>query len=248
MNLLDEIAHRPFSIPSKKWIMRQTWRNLLFLHWPISPEELRPYIPVHLQIDTFDHYTWLGVVGFVVEGIFSRGLSTLSLTPKFSEINVRTYVKFDGKPGVYFMSLDVEDWASYTIAKRWYRLPYHPAQISFQKEGHTIHCQSRRKGKINSKITFNGKFCPLPDVYFTKSTTLEHWLTERYCFYSSDNRGNIYCGEIHHRPWPLQKVKVEIGTNTLFSPFHFDFTDVKPISHFSKGVDSLLWNIKKVRF
>ena len=92
-----------------------------------------------------------------MEGIYPRGLSSISLTPTFPEINVRTYVHYDGKPGIFFMSLDVGDWASLTIAKRWYRLPYKKAAISIQKEGQTFYCQSVRKGKkspdfISSKI------------------------------------------------------------------------------------------------
>lgn len=248
MDLMNDSFHRPWPFPSKKWIMRQTWSNLLFVHWPISSETLRPYIPPSLQIDTFDRHAWLGIVSFVMEGIYPRGMSSISPSPKFSEVNVRTYVQCNGKPGVYFMSLDVNDWLSYTIAKRWLRLPYHPAEISIQQEGQTFDCQSIRKGKTNPPITFKGKYAPLSEVYFPKEGTLDHWLTERYCFFSTNNRGNIYCGEIHHCPWPLQHAESEICMNTLFSPFNVDLTKTKPISHFSKGVDSLIWNIKKTLF
>lgn len=248
MNLLNDIAHRSWPLTSTNWIMRQSWRNLLFTHWPIPPEILRPYIPSSLQIDTFDGSAWLGVVVFEMKGIYSRGLSSVSLTPKFSEVNVRTYVQYDGKPGVYFLSLDVGDWASLTIAKRWYRLPYHPAHISIQKEGQTFHYESIRKGKTTAFVTSKGTYTPLLDVFFPSEGTLDHWLTERYCLFSTNHRANIYCGEIHHCPWPLQKVETEITKHTLFEPFHMDLKDVQPIAHFSKGVDSLMWNIKKIRF
>ena len=96
-------------------------------------------------------------------------------------------------------------------------------------------------------ITSKGTYTPLSDVFFPKEGTLDHWLTERYCLYSTDHRANIYCGEIHHRPWPLQKVETEITKHTLFKPFDIDLNDVQPITHFSKGVDSLMWNIQKIR-
>ncbi|MEK4970087.1 DUF2071 domain-containing protein [Cytobacillus sp. FSL R7-0696] len=118
MNILKDTSHRPFSIYSKKWIMRQTWRNLYFLHWPVPIEALREHIPDSLQIDTFNNYAWLGIVAFVMEGIYPRGIPAVSITPKFPEVNLRTYVKYNGKPGVYFLSLDVENWASYKIAKK----------------------------------------------------------------------------------------------------------------------------------
>ncbi|QJX81113.1 YqjF family protein [Priestia megaterium] len=247
MNIMKDVIYRSYPLASKYWIMRQTWRNLLFLHWPIPLKKLRPYVPSSLQIDTFNGSAWIGVILFVLEGIYPRGISSISLTPKFPEINVRTYVKRDGKPGIYFMSIDVGNWASLNIAKRWYRLPYHSAQISFRKEGQTFYCQSTRKGNTNSPISFKGKYAPVSEVYFSKEGTLDHWLTERYCLYSSNNGANIYSGEILHQPWPLQKAEIEIFRNNLFIPFHFNLSEVEPIAHFSIGVDSLIFNIKKIR-
>lgn len=247
MNLINDIIHRPFPLPSKNWIMRQKWRNVLFLHWPIPVEKLRPHIPSSLQIDTFNGSAWLGIILFVLEGIFPFEIPSISLTPKFPEINVRTYVKYDGKPGIYFLSIDVMNWASLKIAKNWYHLPYHSSQIFFQKEEQKFHCHSIRKGNENTPISFKGKYAPVSEVYFPKEGTLDHWLIERYCLYSSNNGINIYCGDIHHRPWPLQKAKIELVKNTLFTPFHFDLFEEKPIAHFSIGVDSLIWNIKKIR-
>jgi uncharacterized protein YqjF (DUF2071 family) len=246
MNVLNETTHRPFSLPEKKWIMRQSWRNLLFTHWPISPEVLRPYIPSQLQIDTFNDRAWIGVVVFVMEGIYHRYLPTISLTPTFSEINVRTYVRYNGKPGIYFLSLDVNDLASYTIAKRWYHLPYSLASISYQQEGPTFHVKSIRKAKTNIPIEFKGSYSPNQDVFYAKKETLEHWFIERYCLYSNDNRGNMYCGDIHHRPWPLQTVNTKISMNTLFSMFSFNVSEENSLSSYSRGVDTLIWNIKKL--
>jgi len=247
MNLLNDIIHRPFPIPSQKWIMRQSWRNVLFLHWPVPVEKLRPLIPSSLQIDTFNGSAWLGIILFVLEGIFPLGISSVSLTPKFPETNVRTYVKYKDKPGIYFISIDVENWASLNIAKRWYRLPYNSAQIFFRKDGQTCYFQSIRKGNENPSISLKGKYGPISDVYYAKKGTLDHWLTERYCLYSSNNGVNIFCGEIHHQPWPLQKAEIDLVRNTLFNPFNFELSKVKPIAHFSTGVDSLMWNIKRLR-
>ncbi|MGV3467279.1 MAG: YqjF family protein [Heyndrickxia sp.] len=247
MNLLNDIIHRPFPLPSKKWIMRQAWRNVLFLHWPVPVEKLRPHIPSSLQIDTFKGSAWLGIILFVLEGIFPLGISSLSLTPSFPETNVRTYVKYNGKPGIYFMSIDVENWASLKIAKRWYRLPYHSAQIFYQKEGQNFNFHSIRKDNESPSIYLKGQYSPISEVYYAKEGTLDHWLTERYCLYSSNNVASIYCGDIHHQPWPLQKAEIDLVRNTLFTPFNFDFSKVKPIAHFSTGLDSLMWNIKKLR-
>ncbi|MBS4188956.1 DUF2071 domain-containing protein [Bacillus sp. FJAT-49705] len=245
MKLINDTAHRPFLLTSENWIMRQTWRNLLFVHWPISPETIREHIHPSLQIDTFNGVAWLGIVVFELEGIYPRGFPPISILPPFPEINVRTYVQYNGKPGVYFLSLDVSDWASYTLAKRWFHLPYHSANISIKQKDLSFHFESIRKKSKIYPILCKGTFSPLPEVYFPKEGTLDHWLTERYCLFSTNNKGRIFCGEIHHRPWPLQKANSEIYKNNLFSPFKIDLSGVQPISHFSKGVDSLIWNIRK---
>ncbi|WP_066289911.1 YqjF family protein [Bacillus sp. FJAT-29937] len=245
MKLINDTFHRPFPLPSKNWIMRQTWRNLLFIHWPIPSEILRKHIPSSLEIDTFNGSAWLGIIVFLMDGIYPRGLSNLSILPKFQEVNVRTYVKCNGKSGIYFLSLDVCDWASYTIAKRWLRLPYHSSQISIEKKGKNFHFESIRKR--NTEITLDGIYTPLEEVYLPNEGTLDHFLTERYCFFSSSNGTHTYCLEIHHQPWKLQKAELEINHNTLFAPLNIDVSEVRPISHYSIGTDSLIWNIKKFK-
>lgn len=46
-----------------------TWNNLLFMHWPVSPELLRSHIPVELELDRYDDRAWIGVVPFHMTGV-----------------------------------------------------------------------------------------------------------------------------------------------------------------------------------
>lgn len=245
MNIQNN-THRPWPIPSNYWIMNQKWRDVLFSHWPVSPEALKPYIPAPLKLDTFDSFGWIGIVLFAMDGIYPRGFPFLSLVPKFAEVNVRTYVHYNGKPGVLFMSLDVGDWASLNIAKRWYHLPYSQANVSYQQKHHVFHFEGRRKEQNNIPVLLRGSFTPHSEIFFPKEGRIDHWVTERYCLYSTDKRGNLFRGEIHHPPWPLQKADVDIIENTLFTPFQLDMEGEKPLSHYSKGVDTVFWNIKKI--
>ena len=246
MDMMKKQDHRSWPVPSKNWIMRQTWKNVFFAHWPILPERLRSSIPSSLDIDTYQQMAWLGVVIFEIEGIYFRGLSPISVVFRFPEVNLRTYVQHKGKPGVFFLSLDVGNWASLAISKRWYHLPYCKAKISYRKEGNTFHCQSVRNGNSNNPITFKGSFTTDLRSYFPEEGTIDHWLTERYCLYSLDRKGNIYCGDIHHKPWSLQKAQAVLSNNTLPAPFGIDISEDEPILHFSKGLDALFWNIKKI--
>src|SRR6266404_1437981 len=105
-SLLDRTAHRPWPLPSGPWVMAQSWHDLLFAHWPIAPEDMRPLIPAQLELDTFDGQCWVGVVPFWMSGVRARGFPAVPGMSCFPELNVRTYVVCGGKPGVYFFSLD----------------------------------------------------------------------------------------------------------------------------------------------
>ena len=48
----------------------------------------------------------------------------------FLETNVRTYVSYGGRPGVYFLSLDAAHWIAVQTARRFWGLPYHYARMS----------------------------------------------------------------------------------------------------------------------
>jgi hypothetical protein len=83
---LAETAHRPWPLPARPWLMGQTWYSLLFAHWAVRPEALRPLIPQPLELDLREGQAWLGVTPFVVGGpspdfrlAFTSGVSANSV-------------------------------------------------------------------------------------------------------------------------------------------------------------------------
>src|ERR1700758_2464987 len=128
--LLKSTSHRPWSLPSGSWIMMQTWHDLLFAHWPIRQEQLRPLVPPQLPLDTFDGQCWVGVVPFWMSGVRARGVPPLPGLARFPELNVRTYVAYKDKPGVYFFSLDAANFPAVWAARTFFHLPYFYARMS----------------------------------------------------------------------------------------------------------------------
>ncbi|WP_257131809.1 YqjF family protein [Bacillus sp. AFS017336] len=247
MNMFKNIVPpKPGISQQGGWIMSQSWENVLFMHWPISAKLLQTHIPKELTIDTYDGTAWLGIVLFSTNGVYLRGMPSISLLPICPEINVRTYVKYNGKPGVYFLSLDVSNWVLYTIAKHWFHLSYFPANISSQKIKNIFHFESKRIKSKKEIIQFDCKFETNSNDYLAKEDTLEHWLTEKYCFFSNDQKGNIYRCDIDHTQWTLQNVDLTISINTMCTPLNFRLPNTSPITHFSPGVETILWNIKKI--
>ena len=223
--------------------MAQSWHDLLFAHWPIAPEAMRPLIPPQLELDTFDKQCWVGVVPFWMSGVRVRGLPAIPGTSCFPELNVRTYVVCGGKPGVYFFSLDAANWLAVRTARMAYHLPYFYARMRSDDTGEEIRYRSKRR---RDEAEFQGRYHPVVPVSLRNSNTLEHWLTERYCLYAAV-RDKVYRGEIHHPTWPLQDASAEITVNTMARAAGIALPDTKPLLHFARRLDVLIWPLQRIR-
>jgi hypothetical protein len=200
--------------------VRQTWSQLLFAHWPISADALRPLVPSCLDIDRFDGTAWLGVVPFRMSGVRITPLPTVPTAGEFLELNVRTYVvprRGEGKPGVWFFSLDASSRLAVFGARTWFHLPYFRAGMSLQcdSEGGAVTYRCRRADPAGAPAVFEGRYRPDGPVEpAARSGSIEHWLTERYCLYAV-RRQRLWRGDVEHLPWPLQRAEAEIAWNTM---------------------------------
>jgi uncharacterized protein YqjF (DUF2071 family) len=223
--------------------MTQTWNDLLFAHWPVAPSSLRSLVPTQLPLDTFDQQCWLAVTPFHMSNVRARSIPALPGLSRFPELNVRTYVTVDGKPGVYFFSLDAANLPAVWAARKFYRLPYFHARMSVSVNEHGISYESRR---YTDNAELRAHYSATSPVQLRDPGTLEHWLTERYCLYTVTN-GNLYRAEIHHAQWPLQDAEAEIERNTVASAAGIQLPGTKPLLHFSKKLDVLIWPLRQIQ-
>src|SRR5271154_4312805 len=179
---LDRTTHRPWPLPSGPWIMAQSWHDLLFAHWPIDPALMRaltrPHIPAALQIDTFDGQAWIAVVPFRMSGVRLRGTPPLPWLSAFPELNVRTYVVADHKPGVWFFSLDARNPAAVAIARAWFHLPYFRARMSCHERVARIEYRSERTHRGAACGELQGKYRPSGAEFLARGGSLESFLLE----------------------------------------------------------------------
>ena len=233
---LSQLSHRPWPIPTPPWTWRQSWRDLLFAHWPIDAVLLRGLIPPGLEVDEFDGTAWIAVVPFRMTGVMRRPFPDLPWISAFPELNVRTYVTRDGRPGVWFLSLDAPNPLAVWAAQRFFHLPYFRAATSFRPDGDWIRYRSAR-----DNVEFAGSYRPRSSVYQSTAGTLEQWLTERYCLYAQAPSGSLWRNDVHHVPWPLQKAEAAIEVNTMLAPFGLAPAGL-PLLHFSPRVDVVMWS------
>ncbi len=240
------MSHRPWPAPAHPWIMSQSWCDLLFLHWPLPAQALRPLIPPALDVETFAGDAWIGIVPF-----FMRRTRPFRLPLPFGwgdlpELNVRTYVNYDDKPGVWFFSLDAGNPLVVHTARIWYHLPYFTARMSVTPRGDSLDYHSQRTHRRAPPAAFVASYRPTGEPYLAQPGSLEHWLTERYCLYSADHHGNLYRGENHHTQWPLQPAEAAISLNTMTQPLGLTLPASPPLLHFARRMDTVFWALERL--
>jgi len=243
---LKVVEHRPWPLPREPWVMEQTWHDLLFAHWPLSPETLRPLVPAQLPLDTYDGQCWVGVVPFWMSGVRPRGIPPIAGLSRFPELNVRTYVTLAGKPGVYFFSLDATNPVAVAVARTMFHLPYFTADMKVAERDGWIEYTSRRATNSGPAVEFVGRYRPVSAPEPPVNGTLEYFLTERYCLFTVDASSRAYRCDIHHPPWPLQRAEAEISINTMASAAGVQLPALAPLLHFSKRQDMVGWTLQKV--
>jgi uncharacterized protein YqjF (DUF2071 family) len=242
IKILQHTAHRPWPLLTGPWIMKQEWHDLLFAHWAVPADVLCPLIPRTLEIDTFDGSAWLGVVPFRMTGVRARGTPAVPWLSQFPELNVRTYVVRDGKPGVWFFSLDAANALAVWGGRQLFHLPYFLAEMSCVEDAGWIRYESHRKDRRGLAASLLARYRAIGDVFDAVPGSIEHFLSERYCLYAADAKGRILRCEIHHPPWPLQLTEAVFQENTMAAGAGITITDQKPVLlHFSRHQEVVVW-------
>ena len=227
--------------------MRQTWRHLLFLHWTVPADELRPLL-TGLELDTFEGQAYVGLVPFTMTGVRPLGAPTVPPLSNFHETNVRTYVHLHGRdPGVWFFSLDAANAIAVHIARATYRLPYHFATMSMavSRDHQHIVYSSERRWPEPTPANCAVRYTRSGLVTRAKVGTLEHFLVERYILYAYAN-GRLYSGRVHHRAYPLQTAQVETWDETMLAANSIHRPDTQPLVHYANEVRVLVYPLLPV--
>ncbi len=224
-----DTKHRPWEIPKAKWFWYQEWNDAVFLHYKVEKSFLRLYVPAHLELDSYENSYWVSLVAFKMDKIQTRYTMEIPYLSNFHEVNVRTYVKYQNRPGVFFLSIEAGKRFPTLLARLFSQLPYKYSNIL----------------KANNRYSLKspGKFISLNYKILDKITSPgeeDLWLTERYCLYknSPDRMRRL---EIHHRPWDLYQVKLQ-EIEIQYQEFGnlIDFSSPL-LCHYSPGVKVIAW-------
>jgi uncharacterized protein len=226
--------------------MHMRWCDLLFAHWTVDASSLRGLIPEQLELDLYGGRAYIGVVPFRMEGVRPRGIPPIPGLHAFPEMNLRTYVSFSAKPGIWFFSLDAGQKLAVRVARRFFHLPYFDARFDIRTSDEKVHYAAVRTHGTMPNASFEARYHPVGTVYRSREGSLDSWLTDRYCLYSSDNQGRVYRCEIDHECWPLQPAEAEVQINTLGDWLGIEMKGPPQTLHFAKSLDVRAWLLEQV--
>jgi uncharacterized protein len=241
---LRHTEHRPWLVPGRRWVMGQSWCDLLFAHWPVAAGEVRAHVPPALELDLYEGAAWISITPFEVRGTRLRGTLPPPGLSRFPELNVRTYVTVADRPGIWFFSLDAGSALAVEAARLTYRLPYFRARMHIDAAPEAIEYASERSDARGGPAAFRARYRPLGGHRHPAPGSLEAWLVERYRLYTVDG-GRVYAGDIHHRPWTVQDAHADIRVNTMTGPHGIELGG-DPLLQYASRQDVVFWPLVRI--
>jgi len=217
------------------------WRGLLFAHWPIDLDVLRPLVPAGLEIDTFDGRAYLGIVPFGMEDVAPRGLPAVPGLSTFPEVNVRTYVRHADLAGIWFLSLDAASRLTVEGARVAFHLPYFLASMTMDRQGADVVYRSERVDRRGPPAILDAWYRPTGPVVAAAPGSLEAWLTARFRLFAVDGQGRLSRTEIRHATWPLQPAEGELEADSLAAAHGIGLPESAPHLLFAERLDVRAW-------
>jgi hypothetical protein len=259
-SLLYSVEHRPWLPPDSQWLFSQSWDDVLFAHFAMDPPSLRRLVPDALTLDLFDGVAWLTISPFSVSHLRPGGVPPLPKLSFFPQVNVRTYVSREDKPGLFYFSVDAANLSAVWGARVFFRMPYWHSKIQISgatiqarqasnSQENTIHFRSSRlhgPAARSGPAIFDVAYSPQGEAQRARYGSLDEYLAERYCVYSW-SRGKLYRTELHHQPWPLQRASIEILECSLADPLGLVLPGIPDLCHFTRSNKLLTWAPENIR-
>ncbi len=234
--ILNIKNHRNFEYPKRPWKFYQEWNKAVFLHWEVAPEILKLFLPKTVDLDILNGKAWVSLVAFDMNHIGMRRLPKLPHISDFHEINIRTYVHCNGKPSVYFLSMESSKRSSCNILKVISKFPYEHSKMKRTDFSY----ESQNKTANNSlELIYRLKNEP-----FLKDET-DKWLTERYAAFQV-HKNKLIEYDVHHVEWPIQPILIK-ELKLDYPKFNHLIDNQPHRTHYSGGVKVLTWDKRKYR-
>jgi uncharacterized protein YqjF (DUF2071 family) len=185
----------------KRPVMRQEWRDLVFVHGRVDAQVLRSLLPAGIKVDEFDGSGWVSYVPFTMRDIAFGPLPPVPYLGTFPEVNIRTYVRHNGVPYVWFFSLDIPRLLPVAVARSVFALPYMFSSVRHERHDSVVSTTTRRHladATAHSEVRVGQAI---------EGDALDVFLTARWGLLAATRR-SIVEAKIFHEPWELHEAEL----------------------------------------
>jgi uncharacterized protein YqjF (DUF2071 family) len=186
-------------------IIRQRWRDVVFLHWRVDPADVAPLLPPGTRPDEHDGGTWVGLIPFRLEASQLLSAPPVPWLGTFLETNVRLYaVDEQGRRGVVFRTLEAQHLLPVLTAQVALGLPYRWARMRSRRSGSELaYASERLAGPGRPRTRIRVRLLPEP----VSGDPLADFLTARWAMHVGRGARTVYWRN-EHQPWPLQRAEL----------------------------------------
>lgn len=225
--------------------MRMAWSQALLLHWPFPAKAVRRIVPDELEIDTHDGHAWVSILPYRVRGVRPLMGPSIPWFSSFLQIDVRTYVRHLGEPGVYFFSLDASNPVAVWLARTVFRLPYFRAEMQLRRRDESFRFSSTRSHQGARSADFACQWTPREPLAAGDRDDFVNFLTDRGRLFAP-HAGKVLTCSIRHEPWPLRRARVSALDTTLFAAVDLPEPTCPPVAHHCDALGLEIWPLRAV--
>jgi uncharacterized protein YqjF (DUF2071 family) len=249
---LVRTSHKPRLLPTGRWVISQRWNDLLFAHWPVPASSIAALLPAGLQVDTFQGSAWLGVTPFWLDRIKVQSMPAIPGLRSFPELSLRTLVRdrHTRTPGTYYLSLDANNLLAAGLGRALYNLPYHWADVRMEQRTEREFSFYSRRRFAGSPVLFQARYRglgPTRKLAESRSGTIENFLMERSCIYSSNRAGELIRANTHRVSSPLEEAEAAIERNDLAAAVGIQLPAQEPVLHYMRRLAVYIWPAELAR-
>jgi uncharacterized protein len=222
--------------PPGRPILRQSWRDLTFIHWRVAPDVVAPFLPLGTRPDVHDGSSWVGLVPFRMVGAGAARGPGIPWLGTFPETNVRLYsVDEQGRRGVVFRTLEASRLAFVLGSRAAFALPYTWARMRVTEADGVVTYSSQRRWPGPRDATT--RVVVRPGEPLEPGDPQAEFLTARWGLHTRAFGRTLYLPN-RHEPWPLRTAELLTLDDRLVGACGFPGVAVRPPDSvlFSRGV------------
>jgi uncharacterized protein YqjF (DUF2071 family) len=214
------------------------WDHAVFIHYETDPALLQRQIP--FPLDLLDGRAFVSLVAFTLSRMRPRiggriGEWLFQPIASHEFLNVRTYVRHAGEPGIFFLAEWLSNPLSVRLGPRTFGLPY--------RFGHLRYRHAHDDGEITGVVTAKeGQLAyraakPAPRFESSEAESRTEFLLERYtAFTCRHERRRLF--RVWHAPWQQTPIEIEITANDLLASTGAWWRSAEYVdANYSPGVD-----------